>query len=138
MSCSESLDLSAFFEAPDRIEEIDLDALPDLIGELESMKARLVMRLHGLGQRASGDDPLGNEQLLTMADVAEALGVEQDYAYDLGRRGEIPTVRFGKYVRVRPSDLREFVDNHRQDGLDSLRGRSYKKPKLASHRGDSR
>jgi len=48
--------------------------------------------------------------LLTGEDVAKVLNVSLSFAYQLMRRGEIPTVRLGRSVRVRPEDLYAFIE----------------------------
>jgi excisionase family DNA binding protein len=51
-------------------------------------------------------------QLLEAADVAQALKVSKGCVYQMIRTGELPAVKFGKSVRVRPQDLEAFiVDN---------------------------
>jgi excisionase family DNA binding protein len=49
------------------------------------------------------------EQLLNPADVAEILKVSKALAYKMLKEGEIPTVRFGKSVRVRREDLEKYI-----------------------------
>ena len=51
------------------------------------------------------------EQLLKPAQVAEMLQVSMAAAYNLLRRGEIPTVRFGSTVRVKREDLERYIYN---------------------------
>ena len=48
-------------------------------------------------------------RLLRAKEVAEALQVSRALAYQMMRRNEIPTVRIGTAVRVRRSDLEEFI-----------------------------
>ncbi|MBT4511961.1 MAG: helix-turn-helix domain-containing protein [Chloroflexi bacterium] len=48
-------------------------------------------------------------QLLTAVQVAERLNTSKAFAYTLLRRGEMPVVRMGKTVRVRPEDLEMFI-----------------------------
>jgi len=50
-------------------------------------------------------------RLLTADDIAQRLQVSKSLAYALMQRGEIPTVRLGRAVRVRPQDLEEFIDS---------------------------
>lgn len=52
------------------------------------------------------------EKLLTGNDVAQRLQISKVHAYRLMRRGEIPVIRFGKVVRVRPQDLEKFIEKH--------------------------
>ena len=48
-------------------------------------------------------------KLLKVKEVAEKLQVSRSLAYQMTRRGEIPTIRFGSAVRVQQSDLEEFI-----------------------------
>lgn len=47
--------------------------------------------------------------LLNSDQVAKILGTSKSFAYTLMRRGEIPVVRLGRAVRVRPEDLNDFI-----------------------------
>ncbi len=49
------------------------------------------------------------DTLLKGDDVAKILNVSRSFAFQLMQRGEIPTVRLGRAVRVRPSDLERFI-----------------------------
>ena len=49
------------------------------------------------------------EHLLKGSEVAEILHISTSFAYTLMRRGEIPTVRIGSVVRVRPEDLERYI-----------------------------
>ena len=51
--------------------------------------------------------------LLTMREVAERLGVPEEYARERGRRGDLATVRLGRHVRVRTEDLQDFIVRNR-------------------------
>ena len=50
-----------------------------------------------------------NNQLLKAKDVSERLNISRSQAFSLMRNGELPTVRFGRLVRVRPEDLVAFI-----------------------------
>jgi excisionase family DNA binding protein len=50
-----------------------------------------------------------DNRLLTGDEVAERLQVSLSFAYIMMQRGDIPTVRLGRAVRVRPEDLEEFI-----------------------------
>lgn len=56
------------------------------------------------------------ETLLTGEDVSRVLKVSRSLAYQLMRHGEIPTVRFGRNVRVRPEDLNRFITDNVVNG----------------------
>lgn len=50
--------------------------------------------------------------LLRATEVAQRLRISRSLAYKLMDSGEIPTVRFGGSVRVRESDLDEYIQRH--------------------------
>ena len=49
-------------------------------------------------------------RLLKSEEVAEILQVSKAHAYVLMKRGEIPSVRIGKIVRVRLEDLERYIN----------------------------
>jgi excisionase family DNA binding protein len=55
---------------------------------------------------AAGND---SEPLLTAAQVAERLGVNRETVYRLRKRGDLPFVRVGAALRLRPETLKAFV-----------------------------
>jgi len=57
---------------------------------------------------ALGEESM-EEKLLKGGEVAEILHVSRSFAYLLMRRGDIPTVRIGFVVRVRPEDLERYI-----------------------------
>ena len=54
--------------------------------------------------------------LLNSGQVAKALGVSKSFAYALMRRGELPVVRMGRAVRVRPQDLEDYIQASIDEG----------------------
>jgi excisionase family DNA binding protein len=54
-------------------------------------------------------------RLMTIDEVARELSVGRTYAWELTAGGQLPTVRLGRLVRVRPADLRRYID-HLADG----------------------
>ena len=60
------------------------------------------------------EDPV-ESSLLTAAEIARVLNVSKAKAYQLMESGEIPTVRFGRSVRVREIDLEKFILNRIND-----------------------
>jgi excisionase family DNA binding protein len=48
-------------------------------------------------------------RLLRGNEVAQILNISRAYAYLLMKRGQIPAVRIGRSVRVRPEDLEKFI-----------------------------
>jgi excisionase family DNA binding protein len=96
---------------PNAKEVLDSDVLiheiPALLVKLAAAQASLQTRLlmHGVQGRNDGEQ----ETLLEAKDVAVWLGVKEDYVRDLGRKGEIPTVKIGKYVRFERNSIRQWI-----------------------------
>ena len=49
-------------------------------------------------------------KLLSGQEVAGILSVSKAFAYRLMASGQIPTIRMGRSVRVRPEDLEKFLE----------------------------
>lgn len=54
-----------------------------------------------------------NRPLLSAEQVAERLGVSTRYVWRLGRKGELPRYRLGKYVKFAPDDIDAFIEARR-------------------------
>jgi excisionase family DNA binding protein len=52
-------------------------------------------------------------RLLTCKDVAEILQISPAKSYAMAKTGEIPSVNFGRLVRVHPDDLEGFISENR-------------------------
>jgi len=50
-----------------------------------------------------------NVHLLKANEVSERLNISRSQAFALMRDGSLPTIRFGRCVRVRPEDLEQFI-----------------------------
>ncbi|MCC7193570.1 MAG: helix-turn-helix domain-containing protein [Phycisphaeraceae bacterium] len=50
------------------------------------------------------------EKLLTYKQAGELLGVTPRTIWTLVAGGEIPSVKFGRSVRIDPADLRTYID----------------------------
>jgi excisionase family DNA binding protein len=55
-------------------------------------------------------------QLLTGEEVAQILRISRAYAYRLMRRGNIPTIRLGRRVRVSYDSLVKFIQENNKHG----------------------
>lgn len=58
------------------------------------------------------DARTGSESLMTLKEVAEVSRLSRVSLWKATRRGDLKIVRFGRAVRVRPQDLREFIERH--------------------------
>jgi excisionase family DNA binding protein len=65
------------------------------------------------------DPPIGarpvqvvpDERLYTYRQVCVALGIEKSKFYELVASGELRAVRMGRQVRVRPDQLRSYIES---------------------------
>ena len=55
-------------------------------------------------------------RLLNAQDVAAALNIGLSTVYQLVERGELPSIRIGRSVRIRPEDLEKFIESKAQRG----------------------
>ena len=53
-------------------------------------------------------------RLLIAQDVAAALKMGLSTVYLLVERGDLPSIRIGRSVRIRPEDLEKFIDSKAQ------------------------
>lgn len=61
----------------------------------------------------------GQKELLTAKEVQQVLGLGLSKVYDMMARGELPTLRIGRLVRVPRSGLMEWIATSTQGGLGS-------------------
>lgn len=114
-----STSLADLFQHPERVTELPEHELPGLLLQVAGLLTALSSRTGVLVQRTSGPEaPNEDDHLLTVPQVADILRVPKGYAYELVRRGSIPAIRFGKYVRVPRPAFREWVVQHQENELD--------------------
>ena len=83
--------------------------------ELVKLLAEVFARLIGPAPATSADqrepavEPAVRAKLLRVPEVAEILGFAPGYTYELVRRGEIRAVHHGKYWRLTPDALEDFI-----------------------------
>ena len=53
--------------------------------------------------------------LLTYREAAKVLGVTPRTVWTLVQAGTLPAVRFGRSVRIDPTDLRRFIDRAKRE-----------------------
>lgn len=51
----------------------------------------------------------GSKSLLTASEVAQILNISKSHVYNLIRRGDIPSIQFGRARRIRQTDLEDFT-----------------------------
>jgi len=105
--------------APEEAERIPAADVPRLLASLAALQLRaaglgaaLLARLHATsGGRAGADD-----RLLDMEAVAKVLDVPPAHAREMGRRHELPVTRVGRYMKVRESSLRAWLQQREELG----------------------
>ena len=95
-----------------RAVEIPQGEIPGLLVGVSALLAAVAARSR-VPQRRGDRSSMAPERsgLLTVPEVAQRLAVPRSYVYELARRGELPCVRFGKYVRICPSVLRKWLES---------------------------
>ncbi len=93
------------------VADIPVEAIPALMIKLAAVQASLQSRLLTAGPEV--------DNLLDAEAVADWFGVKEHYVRELGRRGEIPTVQIGKYVRFERSAVRDWIEQHRDKPFHS-------------------
>jgi excisionase family DNA binding protein len=97
--------LASLVTDPERVATIRKQDIPELLGALETLRARLLLRL-----TESAPTEQGREPLLTAAEVAEQTGLPLQRVWELCRRQLLPHVRVGRQVRVAPTALRNWIE----------------------------
>lgn len=88
---------------------VEVTECPELLGELERLKAILWSRMVTGSCVAASSQPGADDVLLTIPQVAQRLAIPTGHAYDLARRDVLPVVRFGKYVRLSQASLIRWI-----------------------------
>ncbi len=109
--------LADLLHEPQRMAEVPPEALPPLMAQCAALQSALAARLAAVKPDTPPQPTQEPERLLTVPQVAELLGVHPSCVYEVARSGKLPTVRVGKYVRIAPSALREWLAQHKK-GLD--------------------
>lgn len=65
----------------------------------------------------------GDQALLTVPETARLLRISRNLAYDLMARGELPSVRLGRVIRVPRSSLDDWVKTSVAAGPGPRNGR---------------
>jgi excisionase family DNA binding protein len=86
------------------VEETARQRLPELLGELEVARAMGWARLVSLSLPDTTRDAAPSA-FCTAQQMAEQLQVPESWIRDQARRGKVPSVRLGHYVRFQPAEV---------------------------------
>jgi excisionase family DNA binding protein len=100
----------------ERIHDAAPEELPILLGELATLHALVWKKL----MQAAGDiAPANDAALLSIPQVAERLNLPESRVYELARRRDgFPVIKIGKYIRVHPVALQEWLDRQSSRDVD--------------------
>jgi excisionase family DNA binding protein len=89
-----------------RLADVPREAIPELLGEIARVEALLRLRL--TDPIATSSPAVSEDRWLTAGEVAGRAGFKTPYVLELCRRGTLPSVRQGKYVRIPESGFRAW------------------------------
>ncbi len=110
-------DVSDVVRDPKTIETLPVDGCLLVLAALGSVTSQVVSRFVMLQARPPEPKPAPRERWLTVPEVAKRLQFAPSYIYGLARRKDLPSLRKGKYVRVREADLAIWEDRLITDPL---------------------
>jgi excisionase family DNA binding protein len=67
------------------------------------------------------------ESMLTAREVAELLGVHENWVYDHAASGDLPSYKIGGTRRFDPDELRGWIDGQRENGREPKRAEPRKR-----------
>jgi excisionase family DNA binding protein len=78
--------------------------------------------------------------MMTVRQVAELLGVHENWVYDQAASGELPSYKIGGARRFDPDELRDWIEQHRENGRKSTppKRRTRKERKLGEAKAERR
>jgi excisionase family DNA binding protein len=102
------------------LDKVPLEALPDLLGDLERLRAKAWARM--VTPSRTGTEEAFEERpapLMTASEVAAHLRFSRGHVYELSRSGKLPTVRSGRAIRFRRDDIEAWKTHSQTGGVDS-------------------
>lgn len=100
-------DLAKVAANPNEVDNLDTENIPELLGAVEALRARLWARLQAPPYPATATGP---EPLLEADDVAERLSMPKARIYELAREDRIPHIRIGRQVRFPERRLAAWIE----------------------------
>jgi len=110
------INLDLLLADPSKVERLTSAEIRGLLVRMSSLLAALAARFTRdeappVRSGVEGDDG----RLCTIPEVAKQLAVPESRAYDLARRGELPAVKIGRYVRVPAASLQAWLEERKLD-----------------------
>jgi excisionase family DNA binding protein len=89
------------------------EALEELESALLEFEESLSGEAQGRPQERRGLD------LLSIPELCQELGMGKSWVYRHLRSGEIPSVKLGRSIKVKRTDLEQYLENHRYQPSDA-------------------
>ena len=99
-----------------------------LAAELESLRAWILARIVAV-EAARGRETVKVGGLVNASEIATRLGVPVSWVLDQARRGKLPCVRLGRYVRFSIDEVLESLGSH--VAMAVRKGRRGRQPELS-------
>ena len=95
-------------------------ALERLHAALEDLESALLAFEGALEGEAPGHlrQRRGASDLLSIQEVCQELDMGKSWVYQKLKSGEIPSIRLGRLIKVRRTDLEEYLNSHRYTPLE--------------------
>ncbi len=99
------------YTKPERLKET-LGNLRQALEKVESALLEFEEALEGGEETVRPQDPRGLE-LLSIAEVCQELGMGKSWVYRRLKNGEIPSIKLGRTIKVKRSDLEVYLESMR-------------------------
>src|SRR5215212_3602624 len=80
---------------------------------LEELESALVEFEEAIEDRVINRPEISNFELLSIPQVCQHLGMGKSWVYRRIHNQEIPSVRLGRTIKIRRSDLEQYLEEHR-------------------------
>jgi predicted DNA-binding transcriptional regulator AlpA len=104
----EPIDLASLSANPERAEQVPLEAIPSILGEVRRIEAVLWARLINMSRTKNETGGAEEDRLLDVREAALMLAVSADYLYRNAKRFPF-TLRVGSRVRFSRRGIERFI-----------------------------
>jgi len=113
----------------DQVRELPLENVPAVMALFSAAQMTLAVRMLKTPNVPSEAAVVSKTDCaISVEEAAARLSFTKQYLYELIRRGEIPAIRHGKYVRILESDLAAWMKKHTENPLEGNRQTAYCSP----------
>jgi excisionase family DNA binding protein len=80
---------------------------------LEELESALIEYEEALGGKVVDRPESGDFELLSIAQVCQRLDMGKSWVYRRIHEGEIPSVKLGRTIKIKRSELEDYLEKHR-------------------------